>query len=87
MPIPVWAKPDAATGTEAAVLRNETLHEALFMGQPLGFALHGVGSNQNITLEMQALVCRFLVALIGGNKCDYVRTPTNTRQTHGLKLL
>lgn len=86
MPTPTWAEPSAATGPEVAALRNATLHEALFMGQPLGFALHGVGSNQNIMLEMQALVCRFLVALIGDATCDYVGTPTNTRQQHGLSL-
>jgi len=34
----------------------------------LGFAIHGAGTNQNITLEMQALVCRLLVALLGGER-------------------
>jgi hypothetical protein len=87
MPTPTWADTGAANGPAVAALRNATLHEALFVEQPLGFAVHGVGSNQNITLEMRALLCRFLVALIGGDKSDYVRTPTNTRQQHGLALL
>jgi hypothetical protein len=68
------------------VIRNAAIHEAIFMGQPLGFAIHGIGTNQNITLEMQALVCRLLVALIGAAASDYVRTPVTTRQMHGLML-
>ena len=57
------------------------------MDAPLGFAVHKEGSNQNLTLEMSALVCRFLVALIGGGGAAYVRcSPVNTRQRHGLDL-
>jgi hypothetical protein len=81
---PAWADP--ASGVEVASLRNETVHEALFMGEPLGFAIHGTGTNQNLTLEMQALICRFVVALLGAESCDYVRSPVNTRQRHGLSL-
>jgi len=69
-----------------AILRNATLHEALFMGEPLGFALHGVGTNQNLTSEMKVLICRFLVALLGGSQADYVRSPINTRRRFGLDL-
>jgi hypothetical protein len=86
MPTPAWADPAFPAGPEVAALRNATLHEALFMGQPLGFALHGIGTNQNLMLEMEALVCRFLVALIGGTSSDYIRTPINTRQLHSLTL-
>lgn len=84
MPTPAWADP--ASGAEVASLRNETVHEALFMGEPLGFAIRGTGTNQNLTLEMRALVCRFVVALLGADGCDYVRSPVNTRQRHGLNL-
>ena len=86
MPVPAWADPSAPAGPEVAVLRDATLHEALFMGEPLGFALHGVGTNQNLTLEMEGLVSRFLVALIGAAQADYVRTSTSTRQMQGLDL-
>ncbi|MBX9898022.1 MAG: hypothetical protein K2Y17_09025 [Qipengyuania sp.] len=86
MQIPVWADPAAPSGPEVASLRNETVHEALFMGEPLGFALHGVGTNKNLTLEMEALICRLIVALLGASSADYVRSPVNTRQRHGLKL-
>lgn len=85
MPTPAWADP--ASGAEVASLRNETVHEALFMGEPLGFAIHGTGTNLNLTLEMQALVCRLVVALLGAESCDYVRSPVNTRQRHGLSLV
>jgi hypothetical protein len=83
---PAWADPTAAVGPAVATLRNATIHEALFMSEPLGFALHGVGTEQNLTLEMEALICRFLVALLGGDQADYVRSPVNTRQRHGLVL-
>ena len=83
---PAWAKPTALNGTEVTVIRNDTLHEALYIDAPLGFAVHGGSTTQNLTLEMSALVCRLLVALIGGHDADYLRSPVNTRQTHGLDL-
>ena len=89
---PGWADPDAPDGEDVVRIRNNTLHEALFMDAPLGFAVHGVSTNQNhilaqnLPLEMKALVCRLLVALIGGSDADYVRSPVNTRQIHGLDL-
>lgn len=84
MPTPAWADP--ASGAEIASLRNETLHEALFVGEPLGFALHKPGASQNLTLEMYALVCRLVVALLGAKTSDYVRSPVNSRQRHLLHL-
>ena len=86
MKTPDWANPTAPTGSEVALLRNATLHEALCMGEPLGFALHGIGTNDNVTLEMEALICRFLVGLLGGDHADYLRSPVNTRQLHELDL-
>lgn len=85
MPTPSWA--DKSGGRAAiAVLRNDTLHEALFMSEPLGFAVHGVGAHGNLTLEMQALICRLLIALPGAAASDYVRTPINNRQQQPLSL-
>jgi hypothetical protein len=79
MPVPAWA--DASGGpSPVSVIRNATLHESLFMDAPLGFAVNGVGINQNLSLEMQAVVCRFLVALIGDPGADYVRAPGTTRE-------
>ena len=104
---PAWStKQDGQrgrSGSEVVWIRNATFHEALFMGAPLGFA-SGVGAseqNRNLTLEMEALTCRLLVALIvarsGGvdhsdveadDKAwtDYVRSPVNSRATHRLVL-
>ncbi len=86
MAVPAWATPSGPRSVEVADIRNATLHEALFMGQPLGFALHGIGTAANLPLEMEALICRFIVALIGAPSAEYVRSPINTRQRHGLRL-
>lgn len=86
IPFPPWADPGAAGGSQAAVIRNAAVHEALFMGAPLGFALHGIGTNQNLPLEIEALICRLLVALLGASGAAYVTSPINTRQRHGLTL-
>ncbi len=85
--VPPWATPQTMSQpVEVAAIRNATLHEALFMGEPLGFALHGLGTGANLTLEMKALLCRLIVALLGADGADYVRSAVNTRQRHGLRL-
>lgn len=83
MATPDWADPEAPSGSEVATLRNATIHEALFMDEPLGFALHG-STSCHLPLQMEALICRLLVALIGGERADYVRSPIDTRQRHAL---
>ena len=84
---PPWAQSTGAGDTVVSDLRNKALHEALFAGEPLGFAVHGAGGGKNITLEMNALICRLLVALIGGKDGSYLGSPVNTRQRHGLRLV
>lgn len=86
MTTPNWAVPAAPLGPEAITLRNTMFHEALFLNEPLGFALHGLNTNRNLTLEMKALISRLLVALIGGGQADYIRSPINTRQMYILDL-
>ena len=80
---------------ESGVERQEALelkcvriliHEALFMGQPLGFAIDALGTTHDLTLEMEALICRLIVALMGAQMADYVHSPVNMRQRHGLNL-
>lgn len=83
---PSWADTAIKGGTRVSPIRNEALHEALFMGAPLGFAALQSGTRINFRLEMTALVCRLLVALIGGNDASYLGSPVNTRQYHGLNL-
>lgn len=86
MASPLWATRIAGTEPELAAIRNPVFHEALFIGEPLGFALHGVRAGQNLSLEMTALVCRLLVAILGGKQTEYVRSPINTRSLHALNL-
>lgn len=90
MPVPVWADSSATGKSGLSGVRNDTFHEALFFSQPLGFSVYG--GNQpgadphNVTLQMQALICRLLVAILGSPGNSYVRTPVDTRQVHGLDL-
>lgn len=86
MTTPIWGDASALGGSDVANLRSATLHEALYMDAPLGFALRDVWMGRNLPLEMEALICRLLVALLGGGNADYVRTPIDTRQKHGLDL-
>lgn len=86
MNVPEWASSNGPNRAEVGDIRNDAVHEALYMGEPLGFAFHGIGTNRNLTLELQALICRFLVALIGGASTDYVRSPINARGLGGLDL-
>ena len=85
MIVPAWADPaipvDPAVPdrSEVSMIRNAAFHEASFMEAPLGFAIHICSRNtKNLMLEMTALVCRLLVALICGDDNTYVRSPTNT---------
>ena len=84
---PSWAQTTGGSGTMVSVLRNNTLHEALYVGEPLGFAIYDCNTGKNITLEMNALVCRLLVALLGGKDSAYLGSPVNTRQRYGLRLI
>ncbi|MFC3784694.1 hypothetical protein GGR90_003063 [Sphingopyxis italica] len=84
--VPTWADPAAAGGVEVAAMRNPMIHEGLYMGEPLGFALHGVGQSGNLTLEMCGLVSRLLVALLGARNNRYISSSTGTRQRQGLDL-
>lgn len=86
LPVPEWA-----TGKESlSTVRNDAFHEALFFDQPLGFAIYGgnqsAASQSDVILQMQALICRLLVAILGKPGISYVRTPVDTRQCHALEL-
>ena len=85
---PAWATTSATkpNGPRVAPIRNATLHEGLFMDEPLGFAAHPDIRGGNLVLEMSALVCRLLVALIGGHDRCYLGSPINTRQRYRLNL-
>jgi hypothetical protein len=85
--IPSWADPNNPL---VATHRHATLHEGLFFDEPLGFQLFG-GSNSDIQdgmllLQMRALTSRLIIALLGMETCDYVTSPVDTRQRHGVRL-
>lgn len=84
IPVPSWAK----TKSDISEIRNNAIHEGLFGKEPLGFSLHEKTnlSNCNLILEMQNLICRLLVAILGKPEIDYVQTPVNTYQTEALEL-
>lgn len=70
--------------------RNDALHEALFLGEPLGFAifrdLGPKGRSRNVILEMQCLVTRFVCAILGLPCADYISSPVNTHQRFGVEM-
>lgn len=89
IPVPAWAIP-FDKGSEVSVARNDTIHEALFFEEPLGFATYGgnndTGYSSSVLLQMEALICRLVVALLGRPDAAYVRSAVTTRQIHGLSL-
>lgn len=82
--VPEWGVPDSNGGCEVSKIRNNTLHEALYEGLPLGFNINKSGAFGNLPLEMSKLICRLLVALIGGNDKPYLESPVSNRSIHGL---
>lgn len=86
IPAPPWALPGALSATEVSALRNDAMHEALFVGAPLGFRVEGAGANRNLTLEMQKLTCRILAATLGVSDENYLRSALDDRQRHGMRL-
>lgn len=87
--VPEWAVP-LKQGSQISKVRNDTMHEALFFDEPLGFAIYSNnqpdGKHINVILEMQHLICRLLVCILGRSDIDYVRSCINDRQTKGLRL-
>lgn len=89
IPIPEWAKSKVGA-SPLSTARNDAIHEALFFDEPLGFSMYGGnkrdGDPTNVTLQMKAMVCRLLVAILGGADTTYVKSPVNTRMIHSLEL-
>ena len=81
--VPAWGDPKRGL---VSAIRNETLHEALFMEQPLGFAVCAEGSFGELPFEMSRLVCRLLVALIKARDKDYISSPVDRRTYRRLRL-
>lgn len=79
---PGWALPISVQKKECSLSqrRNALVHEAMYAGEPLGFA-HPV-TERGMELELQNFVARCLLALLGV-KNEYTRSTVNTRQTSG----
>lgn len=76
--------------SEVSIVRNDTIHEALFLDEPLGFSIYGGNqstiNNGKIILQMQNLICRLLVAILGEPNTDYVKTGIESRMYQSLKF-
>lgn len=86
--IPTWATVGnkKSKKTEVSELRNAAIHEALFAGEPFGFVIDGVGSQQNLVLEIQNLTCRILAGLLGVSDAQYFKSAIGDRQRKGVRL-
>lgn len=94
--VPAWSSDEVDLQDRFADLhidkrRNELMHDGLFFGEPLGFAVYGgsqsgpsTRSGDLILLEMTAVTTRVLVSLLGMADADYVRSPYDKRSRFGL---
>lgn len=89
IPIPSWAT-TIGKKSDISTVRNATIHEALFFDEPLGFSVYGgnltTTNTQNTMLQMQNLICRLLVAILGKPDTDYVKTSVESRMRQSLRL-
>ncbi|ODJ93169.1 hypothetical protein BB779_01235 [Pseudomonas viridiflava] len=90
IPTPAWATREASKSSPLSEVRNDAIHEALFFDEPLGFSIYGGNgpdsSHASVTLQMKALVCRLLVAILGEAETSYVKSPVDTRMIQSLEI-
>ncbi|WP_312834463.1 hypothetical protein [Comamonas sp.] len=88
VPVPSWADPTSANNIASE--RNLAVHEALFFGGPLGYKTISQSpkwsAEGNVIEQMQALVCRLLVALFGFGHTVYAGSSATSRQNQLLSL-
>lgn len=82
IPVPQWATPLSAGKTECQLSRqrNALVHEAIYAGEPIGFA--STAAAADLTLELTGFVARCWLRLIGIDN-EYTRSPVSTRQMIG----
>jgi hypothetical protein len=84
VPKPAWVDPvNEQRECAVAQRRNELSHEAMYGGQPVGFA-HPV-EHTNMELELTGLVARIFLRLLGVSN-EYTRSECTTRQTMGFSF-
>jgi hypothetical protein len=89
IPTPSWSMTND-NKSDISIVRNDTIHEALFFDEPLGFSIYGgnqpTTNSVNVLLHMRHLVCRLLVAILGKPDTDYVKTSVESRMRQPLRL-
>ncbi|MDF2120336.1 hypothetical protein PY365_32720 [Roseiarcaceae bacterium H3SJ34-1] len=82
---PRWAK---RSGTEVPVarMRNQAFHKALFIDQPLGFTASFPPAFRGIEMELKALVCRLVVAMLGIPAPSYINSSVHNPQISQLSV-
>jgi hypothetical protein len=96
MPVPTWAEPVYCSSVRRMVsqlsrLRNDMIHEGLMNGAPLGFRTITSFDDQphplnNPLFEVEHLLCRLIVALLGIPAQDYIARAVAGRNIHGLSV-
>lgn len=86
--VPDWA---VADNSEIVKVRNNTLHEGLFFGEPIGFTVYGgfdraSGAAGQTILQMGALVCRLTMGLLGIPAPEYIASSIASRQRIGVSV-
>jgi len=94
---PEWAKSidkKKKKNPNVSDIRNNTIHEAIFMGEPLGFSVldpnsYSTEKPTSTLLEMRYLICRLLVSILDEEascapRISYVGSSIETRSTHSL---
>lgn len=77
VPKPVWVFPlDGQTEGELARCRNELVHEAMYAGQPIGFA--NPKEHYQMVRELTGLVARIFLRLLGVQN-DYTQSVCDER--------
>ncbi len=86
-PLPSWAscykKDPKRSSCALADRRNDLVHEGLYGGQPIGFAVPT--TDKHMERELTGLVARVFLALIGVQN-EYIRSACTTNQTHGFSF-
>ncbi len=84
VPKPIWVDPVAGQSPCALALRrNDLAHEAMYGGQPVGFAYPA--DHKNMELELTGLVARIFLRLLGIEN-EYTQSPCTTRMTMGFSF-
>lgn len=91
IPVPAWVRDYAVNAVD---VRNDAIHEGLFLGQPLGFRclsqVEVPDGQRHVTDAMPAamrnFVCRVVIALLGMRPEPYLQSSTYHMSDAGIRL-